>query len=540
MEEQMIKLLIVDDEEEIREGIQQVVPWKDYGVTVIGLAANGQDALLQIEQKQPDIILLDIRMPIMNGLELLEKLASYPVQPHVIILSGYDDFSYCQKAIKNGAADYLLKPCKPSEIVSAVNKLKELIFQEEKDHKILERLRSQFRENLNLLREKLVLYLVRTEQPDREVGLEKWRLYELNISPNNIGVALIRIDRNGYSGEDLELRKFAVYNQVVHQFTSANPNINCFICDYNDDLLILWDFGSPEITSARKCLDNLRKTIENEYSFTVTIGLGIQAATFADLCQSYTSALMAVEDSFWLGTNRIIDYQELESPETYSTNFPTIEESTILHCLRTNDQERMPGAIEAYFSSVLNDCEAMSKPGKEYLLKVITALFCSIYHICVERGLPIESVFGSDLSFLDKVHSVETIDNLKQMVTGSLNQIIALSPTHKNSWKVVNKALLYIDKHFEEELNLEIVAQKVYVSPGYLSTLFKQELNKNFLECLHEVRINKAKSLLREDYLKIYEVAFRVGYHDEKYFSQIFKKFTGLSPNQYRETIKSL
>lgn len=531
-----IRLLIVDDEEEIREGISQTIPWEKYQISLVGQAANGQEALNLIRDTRPDIMLLDIKMPVVNGLDVLERLSQFAPKPQVIILSGYDDFSYCQNALKKGAVDYLLKPCHPREIIDIVTKIRDDILTKEEENQRLEKLRKQFRENLDLLREKLVIYLARTENPDVKIGSEKWRLYEMGIAPENIGIALIRIDRHGYR-ESLELEKLAVRNRV-QEILNVDPAIPCFLCDHDDDLLILWEYNPGYEENFHSRLEELRRSIEENFTFTVTVGLGTVVSSFAELYHGYNSALLALEHSFWLGTNRVIDYCQVEPEEEEAVNFPSTEEEAILYCIRTNNNEQIEAAVNSFFKAVAGSGEGYGKTGKDCLLKLVTALFCSVFHVCVERGLNTEEVFGSDLSILDELSRMETIDDLRQKVIAIFKKILSLSSVHKSSWKVVAKALQFMDEHYMEDLRLETVAQNVYVSPGYLSALFTRELQKNFVCCLHEIRISKAKILLRNEHIKIYEVATSVGYNSEKYFSQIFKKLVGMTPNQYRETLK--
>jgi two-component system response regulator YesN len=166
---------------------------------------------------------------------------------------------------------------------------------------------------------------------------------------------------------------------------------------------------------------------------------------------------------------------------------------------------------------------------------MVAALMCSIYHACVERGIRTERIFGPNLSILDELPKLKTPEELHQRICQCVRGIEEEQPAHANQWIVVNKALQYMEDHYAEALSLDKVARAVYVSAGYLSALFTKVARKNFVDCLHEARVAKARELLRDGRLKVYEVALRVGYKDEKYFSQIFKKVTGVTPNQYRE-----
>ena len=249
--ERKLKLIIADDEAEIREGINRAIPWNENGIEVVGLAFNGREALRMIEAFEPDILLLDIRMPVMNGLEVLEKLPEQKKLPKVAILSGYDDFSYCRQALRSGVSDYLLKPCRPQEILAVIGRIREQILTAECEASKWQYLQEQFRENLGLLREKLLIYLIQHETMDPEMGLVRWRLYEMEITPQDIGVALVRIDNlkttEYSSGADLEFTKLAVRN-AMKDCLQTKPALKNMICDYNDDLLVLWNLTeeSPE------------------------------------------------------------------------------------------------------------------------------------------------------------------------------------------------------------------------------------------------------------------------------------------------------
>jgi two-component system, response regulator YesN len=548
MAERKLKLLIVDDEAEIREGINRLIPWEKNGVVVAGLAKNGREALRIIAEIEPDIMLLDIRMPVMNGLEVLEKLPDQKHLPQVIILTGYDDFEYCRQALRNGVADYLLKPCRPKEILAVVKKIKLMIMEEERQNSRKAYLQEQLQENTGILRENLLISLISREQIDQEASLSKWRLYEMELEPVNIGVALIRIDhlrkledftREGKlspkesSLEEIEAPKIAVRNDLTH-FLEKPSTFRNFIWAFHDDLLVLWNTDELPDSELITRMEVLRQSIELNHSHphTVTIGLGEPAENLSQLYSAYNSALLAVEYGFWEGPNRVIRYPKSEEENLAGDNISLQEQNAIIQCIRTNDPEKLEPALEAFFAKLV------SHGSKGYILKMITALFCSIYQVCLERGVKTEEVFGRRLAILDELPRLKTLPELKQRIYTCLYQIIEQHPAHKNQRKVVNNALKYMEENYFEELSLERVAQKVYVSAGYLSTIFKQVLRKNFVDSLHEVRVNKAKELLRDVRLRIYEVAIRVGYKDEKYFSQLFKKITGMTPNQYRDTIQ--
>lgn len=549
MAEKNLKLLIVDDEAEIREGINRLIPWEKNGVTVAGLASNGREALRIIAEVEPDIMLLDIRMPVMNGLEVLEQLPDQKHLPKVVILSGYDDFEYCRQALRKGVVDYLLKPCRPKEILEVIKKIKLTMIEDELQKGRGAYLQKQIQENIEILRENLVISLIEHETLDQEASLTKWRLYQMEIPPDQIGVVLIRIDHLKKSGsfsekrnlsleersypEEIAKLKMAVRQDLVF-FLNSDSALKNIICDYDEDLLVLWSITKTPVPEFNQRMENFQQFIATRQTdpYTVTIGFGELAENLAGLPSAFNSARLAVEYGFWEGPNRIIRFPKVAGENLDGRHVSIQEQNAIIQCIKTNDPENLESALEAFFKNLV------SQGSKSYVQKMVTALFCSVYHACVERGVKTEEIFGPQMAILDELPRLKTLPELKQKIYTCLRQIIEQHPAHKNQWKVVNNALKYMEENYGKDLSLESVAQKVYVSAGYLSTIFKQVLQKNFVDSLHEVRVNQARELLRNLRLKVYEVALRVGYKDEKYFSQIFKKYTGMTPHQYRDTIQ--
>lgn len=536
MAERIFKLLIVDDEAESREGILHSLPWEKHGFRIVGSATNGREALRMMSESNPDLMLLDIRMPVMNGLAVLEKLAEQGSSVKVIILSGYDDFSYCQQALRYGAADYLLKPCRPQEILNCLNKLKNQIVIEEKQSHQWDFLLQKFQENLPILRENLLMTLIQHKLTDSETALSRWKLFQMEVVPQNIGLALIRIDQQSKltsSPGEIEIIKHSLY-QELESIAKLPPALKTVISYYHDHLIILWNVDAEPLAVFSRRMEQFRQSVARSMPITVTIGLGEPAPDLPRLHTAFHSAILALEHGFWKGPDRIIHYHEINDDAPTPNLAFEQEENLIINYIRSNNQEGLEGAIESFFDNLA----IPGKNSKDYIQKMITALICSVYHVCLERGINPESVFGPKLAILDELPRIETLTELHQRILSCFKEIIRTNPLQKNQRKMVTQAVNYIEEHYSEDLTLESVARLVFVSPGYLSVSFKQVLQKNFVDYIAEVRVKRAKELLKDFHLKIYEIAIQIGYKDEKYFSQIFKKITGMTPNQYRETLK--
>ncbi len=537
MLDRCFKLLIVDDEAEIREGILNSLPWEEYGLVIAGLAADGREALRMIDETKPDLMLLDIRMPVLDGLKVLEQLMDKPSAPKVIILSGFDDFCYCRQALRYGVADYLLKPCHPKEILNALVKLKNQIIAAEKQVHQWDFLLQKFQENIPILRGNLLINLTRRKPIDLEVAKVRWELYQMEIPPQAIGLALIKIDHGcrlaALSQYELESIKLSLYQQVEAVFIQP-PVLKTVICNFHEQLLVLWNMNEETPRRFTERMEQLRQAVASSMPVTITIGLGEPAPDLSQLPNAFHSAILALEHGFWKGPNRTIHYLEIIDEGSTPNRAFEQEENLIINYIRSSNQEGLEAAIGSFFENLA----APGKHSKDYIQKMITALICSVYHVCLERGINPDSVFGPNLAILDELPRVETLVELHQKILCCFKEIIRLHPLQKTQWKMVTQAVNYIKEHYAEDLTLESIAKLVFVSPGYLSISFKQVLRKNFVDYITEVRVGKAKELLRDFHLKIYEIAVQIGYKDEKYFSQIFKKITGMAPNQYRDTLK--
>ncbi len=536
MVDRILKLLIVDDEAETREGILHSLPWEKHGFIIAGLATNGREALRMIRKSQPDLMLLDIKMPLMDGLEVLAQLEADRSPVKVVILSGYDDFGYCRQALRYGVSDYLLKPCRPKEILDSLLKLRNQIDTAAEQSQQWDFLLYKFQENLPILRENLLRALMRHKLTDSETALTRWNLYQMEVVPQNIGLALVRIDQRyklTASINEFELIKHSLYQQL-ESITKQPPALQAVISYYHDNLIILWNVDAEPPGAFSRRLEQLRQSVATQMPITVTVGLGKPAPDLSQLHTAFRSAILALEHGFWKGSNRIIQYQEVTTDSPIPNRAFEEGENLIVHCIRTNDQERLGPALDSFFKS-------LSPPGKhskDYIQKMITALICSVYHVCLERGINTDAIFGPNLAILDELPRFETLQELHGRILSCFKAIITLHPRQKTQWKMVAQAVNYIEEHYREDLNLENVAKVVFVSPGYLSASFKGVLQKNFVDYVTEVRIKKAKELLKDFHLKIYEIALQIGYKDEKYFSQIFKRSTQMTPNQYRDTLK--
>jgi two-component system response regulator YesN len=528
----MIRLMIVDDEEEIRQGIKNTIEWEANGVQICDTAENGKEAVEKIDRLQPEIILLDIRMPVMSGLQVLEHIKACHYSTKSIILSGYDDFAYAQSALKNGASDFLLKPCLPQEILETVLKVKALVEEEKGKKELLDGLKTRFHESLPFLKQMYLTKLLKKIQRQKVDFIENSALYKINLENRDISAALIRIDefsafaaQNSY--EDAELYKFAIWN-IADEILGAK--LKCEIFQLYDDIVAL--INGRDRCELSGLLNEVKDNILKHLGLSISIGLGSACESIDTVYLSYDEAVKAIDFAFFAGPNSITEYEDIKELISYESAYPIHEETELLNSIKSGKSSELEENIEAFFKGL-----SRANYSKDVLLKSGMALLMSIYHLGIEKSIDPEEVFGnmqttiSDFLKLNSLASVKA--KLYQLAYTSCEKL----NNKKSSNKVVEKALQFISNNYNKDISLETVANEVFITPSYLSLLFKQTMAENFIDYLHKVRIEKACELLKNLRYKTYEVASMVGYNDVKYFSQLFKKYTSMTPSEYKSSL---
>lgn len=533
----MINLLIADDEIEILEGIRSVIDWEANDIRICGEASDGRSALELIYKLSPDVVLMDIRMPKLTGLEVLEEIHKDNLNTKCIILSGYDDFYYARKAINLKATDYLLKPCQPNDILESVLRIKKVIEAENLKETLFDRYKNYFYENISVLKEKLLRELIYNTPSDYTALEDKMDLYKINLSKLNLLVTIIHIDILSESNKkisqmDIETLKIAI-KEIIESIIPKNFGSEIF--QNNEDIVaILSNEGEIDwYAVSNKVFREIKETIKSELQISITIGIGGVAKNINEIFKSYNEAVSAIEAKFFMGEDNLIFFDEITIKNLNSIRYPLNEDIKIINCLSTGNIDTLKSSVDDYFKTLCSD----SSVSKDDIKYSCLALFGSILRFCLEKTIDINTMFSEGDNWMDQINNCKTIFQLQETVLNIVCYVFNVISKNKNTNYLIKNAVEYIKENFHEDINLETIAKNIFITPGYLSLLFKQETGVNFLEYLHKYRIQKAKEYLHNKLLKNYEVSRMVGYTNEKYFSQMFKRYTGLTPTQYKDSI---
>lgn len=534
----MYKLLVVDDEALVREAIREQMNWNNLGFECIGDCEDGLEALRFIERRQPDVVLTDIYMPFMNGIELAQELhVRYPAIK-VVILTGYEEFDYAQQALKLKVADYILKPVTADELGNVLQKLKtdmDIARQQKQDY---ERLQHQLKKNWPLLKERFLERFVTSPMSVREKKENfdyfrvRWKgawLVELAIDMDEFASGAAR------SLSDQELLRFAVYN-IAQEMVSNREGAEIFRDRENHVLVLISGENAGDLREAAMDIaGEIHRTVTSLLPVEISIGIGHPCEWTGDVPLAHQSAVSALDYRYVIGRNEIIRISDMEQIDRPALLSVVPMQRELVTRLKTGTRQEMEAWIEGLFATFrthvfpIDSCRLC-------LQQVVLTLTQTLYELTGQFGEGLGDAAGL-LSEIGRLASLDEMEAwLKELCLKAVDLIGGIREDH-NALQI-DKAKEYVRKRFSDpELSLIEVARHVSISPSYFSSLFKRITGKTFVEYLTEVRMEKARELLRMTSMRTYEIAYAVGYSDPHYFSSAFKRHTGDTPTDYRARI---
>jgi two-component system response regulator YesN len=539
----MYKVLIIDDEPIIRKGLRNIINWKSFGCEVVAEAADGFDGSVLIKKHIPDIIITDIKMPESDGLSMIREVKDAVPHSKIIILTGYRNFEYAHEALKLGVTDFLLKPSKIEELTSAITRaVRELKFQKERAEEF-EKLNQMFMQNISALREKLlydIIYEINTNMEDIK---EKLKLF--GIREGTFCMLLVQNDAeyendggSGMSQYDRHLYQFGIINTFNEIFSDKFDVTPVTLNNTEVVFLIMPLFDKEDLSEVidKKCT-YLQEIICNCFGFTVTIAVSSTGIEMAELPQKFGECREALEHKFYLGSNSIIFHSDINTFFKYDYNSMLEKlQKALIEGVKSGNESSVKERLKDIFSYIKN----MDPSKKEFIKNFYWNTITSINNIRIslksgeEGKKPEYSEFSGLYNLIEKCTNADELnlllDESARSVASKVNSF-----NNRSIKLVLRKAVEYLHEHYHEQVTLNEVAEHTFVSTYYISRMFKREMGKNFVDYLNELRIEKAKELLKDVQYKTYEVAEKVGIPDAHYFSRLFKKYVGLTPTEFRD-----
>ncbi|MDF2713221.1 MAG: DNA-binding response regulator [Paenibacillus sp.] len=524
--------LIVDDEPESRNGLKQMIDWRELGISIVLEASHGKEALEMAMEYKPDLIFTDLMMAHMNGLEFMKELERCRIGWKVIVVTGYNDFNFAREALRLGAVDYILKPFRAGEVLPVVNQCMEELRLTRLESLRKRQEQEKYAEALALLQDKIAMEIV-TGQLKHE-GKIRSKLHQVSLSWMTelpLTVATIEVDNlHARLARDKELLLFAIGN--VAKDTTANQVPYHLFNHHSDRWTLILGTGNPD--KLRHIGDKLIRNISQYVKQAVTIGVG-PACRSDGLAQSTIASMEALEYKAILGGNQVLFSVEVDlHPQRGTTPLQDSPlEQEMLSILKTgsllNQEDFRQKLVQLLRTWGEYKKDSIHQRLFEWLLKIERQL--QSHHPGLKVITDDTLKHWRHFSQFDTFEAI--LDNGLSLLTQMARQMHKEQNQHLGH--ITRRALeIMKEKCSSNELTLGQVAEEVYVSSVWLSHLLKEKTGKTFLEIVTEHRIQKAKTLLNDVSLKAYEVAELVGYKDTDYFTKQFKKHTGMTPTEYR------
>lgn len=526
----MYKVILIDDEPLIRQGLKAYLVWEDYGFTIIGEAEDGTRGLDICRQLQPDLVITDIRMPGISGIELINQLKDDLVHTRFIILSGYNEFELAQQAIRAGASDYILKPLQKEQFTQTIHFLKNELDRCHDNVIFQQQLARMLERNISLLKNNLVSELL--EGKISESSKEEALFFKMNSECFTVVLW-------DYTDDTLDIK--AVENCRGLLPSETREIVFYYICQYMIQNGLHWHLGELNklgvflICGAMKDqelhyhLCSLADEILRKTGIALFISLGKTVFQFEDIPQSFQEAQKNMENLFYHQKIQIFDSPLIFSSENLISRYLNSEtESLIFSAIENGDQTKIDTILGGITKLVFQEKYSEPDRVRELFSEILTKVFLRFKE---------SSIIAFDIrTAIKTVAEMKTYNQLFEFTEGLLSQQSNLLGAEKSedSKKIIKEIRKFLQENLTQEISLNSIATKFHLNLYYLSHLFKKETGFNFIDYLTSLRIEKAKELLEDVNYKIYEIASKVGYDDQRYFSQVFKKYTGYTPKEYR------
>lgn len=536
----MYRILLVDDEALIREGVSENVAWEKCGYELAGSCENGREALDFIQRNPVDVVLTDICMPYLDGMELSKRLSEDYPEIKIILLSGFDEFEYAKKAIRYGVKEYLLKPITAQEMGETLLALKEKMDQEQAVEKRISNMTATYHKGQILLYANVLMDLLRGCKTEEESRKE---LQEVGISLNAAAyqVGIVELDVYAKSDKLSEQQKkesalmaFVLFNISQELVMKYHAGEVCQGKDHRTFLLL----HSNKPVEFRKVMEKLCAEIIEHMNqvmkLEVNIGLGGSVKELKDVFQSCEEAEEALEYHYLLGGNQVFEMKTIRE-EKKQINAEKLTQDILLH-VKENAPQKVKADI-VQLVDLLRECRC----DKQGIQRILQRIVDMVEELKKTSDLEPEAGNKQKEETLCEIFSAGDLERAADLLHCYCVNTGEELDNHKNigGKKYAVLAMDYMEKQYTNcDLSLQTVCDYLNISPSRFSTIFKNATGNTFMEALTKIRMQKAKELLENTDKKNYEIAERVGFNDPHYFSIAFKKVTGKTPTEYAKEMK--
>lgn len=528
----VLKVLITDDEMQVRMGLRMKINWEEEGFEIVGEVSNGKEAIEWLRTKKLDLLITDMRMPIMDGLELAHFCYEEFPQVKVIVLSGYSDFEYVRGSMKEGVKDYLLKPIASDELEETLRKIRKEIEEEKKKQADKEKMLHLVMTHLQAVQEQYLLYLVKEAWPD--LVMVKERLCQLQLeemTSSNSKFQILSVEIRDKSNQPDRLRELWLpFQMMCKEIAQGEMNLYTFYDPSYTNMIHFLKIVHRKQHSLLNIVKVIQAQVKDLLELETVIGIGSIVDGVSNLNNAYISSLLAWSKSQLESRSQVIDVSDLQT-EVFEIS---------------SDMERkLTNAVEnANFTSFKENLYTLlgNNRGQSILAfsfisnRVLFLLGASARKYNMETKEVQNMMWNCQQTIWELNSNHKVIEKLTDLSRHIIEKV--RTARFLNGKSVIEGVRQYLDQHYANEISLTFLSEMFHINSAHLSETFKNQVGQNFSDYLVNIRMEKAKEFLKDKQLKIIDVANLVGYTNSGYFSTVFKKHFHQTPVDFRNNLK--
>ena len=530
----MYKAIIVDDEDLVRQGLKKHFDWSAHNIQIVADLPDGEKALNFVKANQIDLVLTDVLMPYMDGITLAKNLRELFPDIKIIFISGHDDIVFLKKALKVDAIDYILKSIDLDELQETVSRVVNIMEMENRSKKNLADMENLLNESFPLLQERFFITMIRDDVENPEILKERIAFLNIPLYDEMHYCVLVIQVQSLYSTfytlseRDRQLLSLQIQDECRNVGKLYSDTI-CFENKQGEYIMILSLLEDEYEDTILEVSEKLNKRLNVGMNLKVAIGISERFKGIENIKTSYENALNAISKRYLLDNELAISIDKYEMDESLK-EFKERAEKSLQECLSHGSTEQVLEALNELFSIVR---EKFHNDEEQNLLIYLLLLPT---RIVTDVMINKKSDYSNQRMILEKFLCCSDFEQQCLMIQKLYTEVASLmrSMSKTYSHTIINQVRKTIDDRFKEQISITTLAKDVYLTPTYLCVLFKQVTGTTINDYLTNTRLEKAKKLLSDPYIKLYDVCYEVGYLSPSYFSRLFKKYTGLSPSEYR------
>ncbi len=507
--------MLVDDEKLELEMLRDFVNWKQYNIEVVGTAKNGNEALALSEKCTPDLVITDVKMPIMDGLEFSKQLKRRNEKVEIIFLSGYDEFSFVKAAIKLEVADYLLKPLDFEELPPVLMKVIERV----------EKRKNEEKSKMAFIEKHLKDLLLnpsstKNEELINDLGFPIGGQYSL---------AIISVDNFFLMDNGLEMDK--AFYQYLYEYVSTRTQSAMIVQTKEGEYSIILNHERDKDVDINQLFRTLINEFFQQFQVSISIALSNGSTALPILGSMYEKTKKTLELRFYNGPGSLLQQDKINK-RNQDIQIPPVHQE-IVHSILNGDWKKTEELIDSLFKYFIDNeihrdliCHELYK----FILYLLNNAFTESNTHQFEQTLN---------NSIKNIYLFDTVEELKHFISRTIESIFQYlrEKESDNHQQVVNQIILFIKENLDKPLLVEDIASKVFLSPNYIRSIFKEKTGETILSFITKAKLEKATELLHQRSLKIKDVCSSVGFESVSYFCSLYKKYKGMTPNEYRKKI---